>query len=182
LADLAQYPNLRHLRLLDATIRLQSLTKAAGEVHISQPAATQAMARLDVLYGEKLLVPGVKGLAASAAGEIVNLRGRRAFQHLREALNRDGPRTDRMIRQITVSSLRALAAFGEGGSFSGAALVLGQTEPAVQRAARAVERAAGIELFTPGRRLIGLTPDWRVRTSPRRRAATRAVWRLAPCR
>jgi LysR family transcriptional regulator, regulator for genes of the gallate degradation pathway len=159
LADLATYPNLRHLRLLDATNRLQSLTKAAAEVHISQPAATQAMARLETIYGEKLLVSGAKGLMVTESGDLVNKRGKRAFQHLREALNRDAVRTDRMIRQITVSSLRALAAFGEGGSFSGAALVLGQTEPAVQRAARAVERAAGIDLFTPGRRMIGLTQD-----------------------
>ncbi|MEO8531906.1 MAG: LysR substrate-binding domain-containing protein [Deltaproteobacteria bacterium] len=157
--ELARYPNLRHLRLLDATIRLQSLTKAAAEVHISQPAATQAMARLDALYSDKLLIAGAKGLQPSTAGETVCRRGTRAFQHLREAMGRDGPRTDRMIRQITISSLRALAAFGEGGSFSGAALRLGQTEPAVQRAARAIERAAGLALFTPGRRLIGLTPD-----------------------
>ena len=159
MADGSPYPNLRHLRLLDAVIRIGSLTRAAAEVNISQPAATQAMSRLDDLYGEKLLVAGATGLVPSTAGEIVQSRGNRAFWHLRNAMGRDGMRTDRLIRQVTISSLRAIAAFGEGGSFSGAALRLGQTEPAVQRAARAIERAAGLAVFTPGRRQIGLTPE-----------------------
>jgi len=152
-----RYPNLRHLRLLDATIRLQSLTKAAAQVHISQPAATQAIARLESLYGEALLISGARGLKATEAGDILRARAVRALQYLSDATG-DAARAERLVRQVTISSLRALAAFGEGGSFTGAAVLLGQTEPAVQRAARALERAAGTPLFVSGQRHIALNP------------------------
>jgi hypothetical protein len=50
--------NLRHLRALAATLRLGSLGAAAKAVGISQPAVTQAIARLEELTGTRLLDRG----------------------------------------------------------------------------------------------------------------------------
>ena len=48
------YPNLRHIRLLKHAIALNSLSKAAEVVGISQPAASQAIAGLEEQFGGQL--------------------------------------------------------------------------------------------------------------------------------
>lgn len=159
-------PNLRHLRLFEAAVRLGSLTRAAELVHVSQPAASQAVARLSRLFGARLAERTSGGLRATAEGRIVQSRAARALAHLAEANRRIALRSrpgrglagDRLERHATMAQLRALAAFAEAGSFSDAARRLGQTEPAVQRAAREIERLLGVALFDGGPRDIRLTP------------------------
>lgn len=161
-----ELPNLRHLRLLDAAVRHGSLSLAAAEVLVTQPAASQGIARLGRLFGVTLLQRMPQGVAPTPEGLIVQRRGRRALDHLREANRRLAQRSrlgralvgDLIERHATMAQLRAIAAFAAAGSFSGAARALGQTEPSVQRAAREVERLLGVALFEGTYRSLHLTP------------------------
>lgn len=160
-----ELPNLRHLRLLDAAVALSSLTQAAEAVHITQPAASQAVARLARLFGVRLLERAGNGVLPTPEGAIVRERARRALDHLAEANRRLAQRSrlgrglagDLLERHATMAQLRALAMFAETGSFSAAARRLGQTEPALQRAAREVERLTGLALFDGAPRALRLT-------------------------
>ncbi len=162
-----EVPNLRHLRLLVATLARGSLTRAADHVHISQPAASQAMARLAEVFGARLLERAGNRIVPTPEGRIVAHRAGRALAHLAEAGRRlsraqrgtnGGLTADLLERHATMPQLKALSAFAVAGSFSAAARVLGQTEPSVQRAAREVERIAGVALFDGSFRALRLTP------------------------
>ncbi len=162
-----EVPNLRHLRLLVATVAKGSLTRAADHVHISQPAASQAMARLADVFGARLLERAGNRIVPTPEGRIVAHRAGRALAHLSEAGRRlsraqrgtnGGLTADLLERHATMPQLKALAAFAEAGSFSGAARALGQTEPSIQRASREVERIAGVALFDGSFRALRLTP------------------------
>jgi LysR family transcriptional regulator, regulator for genes of the gallate degradation pathway len=162
-----EVPNLRHLRLLVATVAKGSLTRAADHVHISQPAASQAMARLAEVFGARLLERAGNRIVPTPEGRIVAHRAGRALAHLSEAGRRlsraqrgtnGGLAADLLERHATMPQLKALAAFAEAGSFSGAARALGQTEPSIQRASREVERIAGVALFDGSFRALRLTP------------------------
>lgn len=166
LPDPQTLPNLRHLRLLDAAARLGSLTAAAERVAVTQPAASQALARLDRLFATRLMQRGPRGLALTEAGAIVHARAVRALDHIAEAARRVAPQSrlgrrlagDGLDRHATMAQLRALAEFAEAGSFSAAARAMGVTEPAVQRAAREIERLLGVALFDGAHRALRLTP------------------------
>uniref|UniRef100_UPI0018EF23CA LysR family transcriptional regulator n=1 Tax=Paracoccus binzhouensis TaxID=2796149 RepID=UPI0018EF23CA len=84
--------NLRHLRLLLAVAETGSITRAAARCHVSQPAVTQAIAKLERLAGQALFVRRSPGLFATPAGEALVLRLRRAFGRLDPALAELGPR------------------------------------------------------------------------------------------
>ena len=165
--DAPGYPNLRHIRLLEAAVRLQSISLGADAVHISQPAASQALAKLERIFGVKLLERQGNGICATPEGEIVNRRGQRALDHIREATQRISAKSrmarglayDRLESRATITHLRALQAFSETGSFTAAAGYLSQTEPSVQRAAREIERIGGVPLFEGSHRNIFLTPE-----------------------
>lgn len=158
-------PNLRHLRLLDAAIARSSLTLAAEVVHISQPAASQAIAKLAQIFGVRLLERVGTNLMPTEEGHIVHRRAARVLDHLAEANRRLAQKSrlgrvlagDLLERHATMAQLRAMAAFAEAGSFSAAARHLGQTEPSVQRACREIERLLGIALFDGAYRTLHLT-------------------------
>ncbi|MDP2083887.1 MAG: LysR substrate-binding domain-containing protein, partial [Gemmobacter sp.] len=90
----------------------------------------------------------------------------RALDHIAEAARRVAPQSrlgrrlagDGLDRHATMAQLRALAEFAEAGSFSAAARAMGVTEPAVQRAAREIERLLGAPLFDGANRALRLTP------------------------
>jgi LysR family transcriptional regulator, regulator for genes of the gallate degradation pathway len=160
---LGELPNLRHLRLFDAAVRLGSLAAGADAVHLTQPAASQAMGRLAQVYGAPLLHRSGNGSDLTAAGRIVHIRTQRLLAHLAEGDRRAAIRTragapDVLTRQASTAQLRALATFAETGSFSAAARRQGLTEPAVQRAARGIETAMGVPLFEGQTHALRLTP------------------------
>ncbi|MFQ3186580.1 MAG: LysR family transcriptional regulator of gallate degradation, partial [Marinomonas primoryensis] len=47
-------PNLRHLRVFLAVAELKSITRASENIFLSQPAITQAIAKLEGLLGAPL--------------------------------------------------------------------------------------------------------------------------------
>ncbi len=159
------YPNLRHLRLLEAAERLGSLTAAAETLLISQPAASQAVSRLNGLFGGKLLERRGNGVYATERGLIVARRTRRLLDLIRGYSHTNlrrwrGAAMEREIaleNHLTISHIRAVSAVGRMGSFSGAARFLGQTEPNVQRAARELEGIVDAKLFVGGVKGMHLT-------------------------
>ncbi|MDD7972053.1 LysR family transcriptional regulator [Roseinatronobacter alkalisoli] len=164
-ASMAMFPNLRHLRLLDVAISESSLTAAARKVHISQPAASQAIAKLAEVFGARLIERSGNNVAPTPEGEIVVKRARRALDHLRATgpgLKGRKP-TDRaqagdlLVRYASTSQLRAVSAFATTGSFAAAARKLGQAESSVQRACRDIERIIGQPLLEGGQRKRVLT-------------------------
>jgi LysR family transcriptional regulator, regulator for genes of the gallate degradation pathway len=160
-----EVPNLRHLRLLEAAVRLTSLTQAAEAVHLSQPAASQAVARLEAWFGAQLLERTSEGVSATHSGLLVQARTLRALAHLTEMGRRvarakpaESGAPPSVERHMTSAQLRALVGFAEAGSFSAAARGLQQTESAVQRTARALEQLVGLPLFVGATRGLRLSP------------------------
>ena len=47
-----EIPNLRHLRAFVAAVEHGGATRAAERIHLSQPAVTQALAKLEARLGE----------------------------------------------------------------------------------------------------------------------------------
>lgn len=164
------YPNLRHVRLFEKAAACGSLSRAAADVHVSQPAATQAISRLESQFGVQLLVRASSGISLTDRGAIVVNRFRRALGLLRRA-NQDlarqsrvgkVPAPDLLETHATVAHLRALSAFADAGSFSGAGRLLDQAESSVHRAARQFERIGSVPLFEEQSRHLRLTPTGRM--------------------
>jgi len=157
-------PNLRHLRLLDMAARERSISRAASLVHISQPAASQALARLAQVFGARLLERVGNSVSPTPEGRVVMGRVRRALEllgdlepALRQLPGARGAKTIALERYASSSQLRALAAVAATGSFAAAGRQLGQSDSSVQRASREVERILGIPLFEGGQHSRVLT-------------------------
>ncbi len=158
-------PNLRHLRAFVAVARRQSISRAAEEVHLSQPAITQAIAKLEQLLGVSLFERRPDGMYATEPGHLFLDRAADALQHLaggaREALHTAARKKTRGFadfdRLLTVAQLNALNAIARAGNFSLAARSAGVTQPSIHRAARDLEKLAGVPLFQTTARGIELT-------------------------
>lgn len=156
LPDTAELPNLRHLRLLVAAVESNSLTSAAHQLHISQPAASQAIAKLSRIFGVRLLERVGNNIAPTSEGLVVLRRAVRVLEHLRSADMDHRPKragtprpegSDHLERYASMAQLRAIASFATTGSFALAARHLEQTESSVQRACRDLERIVAQDLF-----------------------------------
>ncbi|MCA2014045.1 LysR family transcriptional regulator [Cereibacter sphaeroides] len=153
-------PNLRHMRVFLETARSGSVSVAAERCLLSQPAATQALARLEADLGTPLLVRRTRRFGPTPCGALFANRVEAALNHLhsgaRAALRngaRDGsgwkggaPRAA-FDHLVTAAQLRALIAVAGTGSFTLAAQELGLAQPTVHRAARSLEEIAGVPLF-----------------------------------
>jgi LysR family transcriptional regulator, regulator for genes of the gallate degradation pathway len=159
-------PNLRHLRAFAAAVEHGGATRAAERIHLSQPAVTQALAKLEARLGAKLFVVGADGMRPTEIGRVFHDRVARAFALIetgaREALGaearRGGDGVARFARLLTVAQLRALAAMQFNRNFSLAARELKLSQPSIHRAARDLERIMGATLFVAARQGVELTP------------------------
>ena len=82
----AELPSLRHLRMFEAVARLESVSRAALEVNRSQPAVTQALAKLERTLGVHLIERRHSGSYLTDFGRIVLLRTQRLFALIELAL------------------------------------------------------------------------------------------------
>lgn len=137
-------PNIRHLRVFLAAHDSGSLTQAAGLCHVSQPAVTQSIHKLEEQLGSRLFDRTPQGLFATEAGAILAVRVRRALGLLDAAL---GDLTPRMRITTTTSQLKALVAAVETENFTLAARRLNLAQPSVHRAISDLEKNAGKPLF-----------------------------------
>ena len=148
------FPNIRHMRVFVEASRMGSVSKAAELCHLSQPAATQAISRLEQDLNATLLVRRRNQFALTPSGTVFELRARTALQHLeagaKSALKSTGSKNTRRSsfdRLVTSAQLRNLIAIANTGSFAVAARGLGLSQPSVHRAARSLEEVAGIRFF-----------------------------------
>ena len=148
-------PNLRHLRAFSAVAHLSSVNAAAEAVNLSQPAVSQAIAKLEAAFGTQLALRRSSGTFATDAGAVLAARLDRFFQQLRAALRevappalrRDEAALSSLEQRITVPQIRAMIAIAEAGSFAQGSRLIAVAEPSLHRAARDLERLVGKTLF-----------------------------------
>ena len=144
--------NLRHLMLFDQVVRRGSVSAAARAAHLSQPAVTQAVGRIEAVLGARLMQRSYSGLELTGAGYSAARRIDRALQMLREALLATRARAGdaaagEVLSSVTSIQLNALIAVVEEGAFARAARRAGRARTALHRAARQLERSLGTSLF-----------------------------------
>jgi LysR family transcriptional regulator, regulator for genes of the gallate degradation pathway len=143
--------SLHHLKLFESAARLHSVRKASEECHLSQPAVTQAIAKLEEQIGATLLERRATGTYLNEFGEIVYKRTQRLFAQIERALVELGvpndPPAARIASRVTRSQIRSLTAIVEYGSFAHAARALKVTQTSLQRAARDLERSLRTPLY-----------------------------------
>lgn len=153
--------NLRHLRALAETVRLGSFTAAAKAVGISQPAVTQAIARLEALTGLPLITREAGRVAPTDAGILLGARADAAAAALAEAFRpaRKGGIGGRAgaADDVTMAQLTALVAFGEHGGYAPGADALGISQPSLHRSVTELERIVGVALTGRQGRGVALT-------------------------
>lgn len=136
--------NLRHLRIFLSVCDLGSLTLAAAQAHVSQPAVSQSLLHLEVESGGQLFDRKKRLLFPSPRGLLLAARVRRAFQQLDPVLTSLSPRL-RLV--VTRAQLNAVIATCEAQNFTLAARSLGIAQPSVHRAISLLEREVDQPLF-----------------------------------
>lgn len=163
---MVELPHIRYLYVIREVYRHRRISAAADAVHLSQPAATQSLARVEERLGVQLFnrLPG--GMVPTEAGEIFERRLNRILEHLRRGDSlarkkaaRGGKEKPRRSFHKFCSpvQIRALLAISKAGSFNQAARELGVSQPGVHRAARELASLSGLELFDQTRGGVVLT-------------------------
>lgn len=159
------FPNIRHMRVFIEAVRTGSVSTAARRCHLSQPAATQAISRLEADLGAPLLVRRREQFSLTKCGKVFEQRAAAALKYLkdgaRNAMRTGGDahaRRANFDHSVTAAQLRNLIAIANNGSFTVAARDLNLSQPTVHRAARSLEALAGVPLFTARPSGITLTP------------------------
>lgn len=163
----SRIPNFRHLRVFREVARNRSISLAATQVHLSQPAITQAIAKLEDQLGVLLFERRSDGMIPTAAGVLFFDRVDRALNLVRNGAREAVRLASRkkvkgfadFDRLLTTAQLRALVAVSKAENFSLAARAVGISQPSVHRAARDLERLSGVSLFVQSSQGIDLTPS-----------------------
>ena len=158
-------PNLRHLRAFCEVAKRHSISRASRQIFLSQPAVTQAIAKLEAQLGIELFNRRSDGMFATAAGLVLLQRVNRALDLLctgtRDATRSGSDKGSRVCgnpdQKITTTQLRALVAVADAGNFSLAARSIGASQPSLHRAARDLERVLEVSLFEKTGQGISLT-------------------------
>ena len=155
--------NLRHFEAVAIAGRTGSISNAALAMNLSQPAVTQAVAKVEAQVGYNLLERQPGGVVMTPAGALMTERIERALAYIvkgGQGVRRSArlPVLPNIERRITLSQLRALTAVDQAGSFALASKVTGLSEPALHRSARELEQLLGILLLTRHGRTVQPTP------------------------
>ncbi|MBN8283248.1 LysR family transcriptional regulator [Zoogloea sp.] len=158
-------PNFRHLRTFCEAERLRSISRAADAVFLSQPAATQAIAKLEDSLGTPLLERAGNGVSPTVAGQAYVTRARRAISMIEEGIaetirigsTKSGRQARDILPLLTTTQLRALVAVGTTNNFTLAARLIGTSQPAIHRSTRELEAILNVALFEKTTRGILLT-------------------------
>lgn len=144
--------SIRHLRLFESVAELNGVRRASQACHLSQPAVTQAIVKLEDELGVQLLDRCATGTYLNDLGTIFHARTRRFFAQFEQAMLELGVPSSlaplsRVVTRITRSQIRALLAIVEHGSFTSAARGLKVSQASLQRAARDLERILRTPLY-----------------------------------
>ena len=156
--------NLRHLRGFTEIASTKNITQAANRVAMSQPALTQAIAKLEKLLGQPLYDRRSSGIYLTDAGETFLIRVDAALHNLNEGIRRavsrarkKGEKAVPFDSRVTMTQLRAFVAVAEARNYSIAARQTGLTQPSIHRAAKDLEQIAGLKFFTKTAQGLELT-------------------------
>jgi DNA-binding transcriptional LysR family regulator len=160
-----EIPNLRHLRALREVADRRSISQAASRVFLSQPAITQAIAKLERALDTPLFERLSDGMRPTEAGRLFAQRVGHALDLIKtggqEAMKIGAERGSRrqagLDQLVTTTQLRSLVAVANARNFSLAARAIGTSQPALHRAARDLEALMDIRLFEKTGQGIELT-------------------------
>src|SRR5580658_7544968 len=121
--------SIRHLKVFDSVGRLNGVRRASDECHLSQPAVTQAVAKLEEQLGVTLLERRASGSYLNELGVIFHRRIERLFAQFEHALVELGvPERDipvaRIAGRMSKTQIRSLISIVENGTFARAARAL----------------------------------------------------------
>ena len=155
--------SIRHLKVFDSVGQLHGVRRASEECHLSQPAVTQAIAKLEEQMGVMLLERRASGSYLNEFGIIFHRRTQRLFAQVEQALMELGVPSrpiplPRLAGRISKTQIRSLIAIVENGSFVQAARALSVSQPSLQRAARDLERNLRTPLYSQTASGIVATP------------------------
>ena len=143
---------LRHLKVFESVAHMQGFQRASQECHLSQPAVTQAIAKLEEQLGVPLLVRRASGSFLNEYGIVFHRRTQRLFAQIEQALvelgvpNSSVP-ASQLASRISRSQIRSLIAVVENGSFAQAAQAIEVSQTSLQRNARDLERSLRTPLY-----------------------------------
>lgn len=143
--------NLRHLRALASIARLGSISAAADAINLTQPAITQALAKLEIQLGQPFFERRANGMSATPAASFLAPRIERALAHIAS-------------QRVTMAQMRALIMLADNGSYAGASAATGLAQPSLHRAIGDLSvalkrvlverRGKGITLTEQGKRTV----------------------------
>lgn len=137
-------PNIRHLAALAATVEHGTVTKAAISVNLTQPALTQAIARLEKALECRLFRREPDGMKPTQPALLLAARAQTALQLI------GSPR-------VTSTQMRAYIALARTGSYSAAAQLAGVSSASLHRAVADLSLALGERLAERRGRYLTLT-------------------------
>jgi DNA-binding transcriptional LysR family regulator len=150
--EMADAISFRQLKLFESIGRLHSVRKASEECNLSQPAVTQALAKLEQRVGATLVERRASGSYLNEAGTIFLRRTARFFEQTEQALVELGvpggaSGAKAIANRLSRAQIRCLVAIVDHGSFASAADALGVSHASLQRATRDLEGNLRKSLF-----------------------------------
>lgn len=148
-------PNLRHLRILLTVAQVRSVSRASERINMSQPAVTQAIAKMEAEYGLPLFERRSTGSFPTHAGGRLIQRIERFFEiadaAVRMARNTakasDAPVQCTVDQLLTATQIRAFLATMDRARTSQIADELGISITSLVRSSREMEKALKRPLF-----------------------------------
>jgi LysR family transcriptional regulator, regulator for genes of the gallate degradation pathway len=113
--------NLRHLRAIVEIAERGTMNAAAEAVNLTQPAITQALARVEQLLDVQLFDRRHDGMVPTEPVTLLIPRIKSALEHVASP-------------QVTMARLRALLSLADSGSYGGASALTGLSLPSLHRA------------------------------------------------
>jgi len=140
--------NIRHLAAHAAIVRHGSVTDAARKIHLSQPAVTQAISKLETQLGERLFVRHPGGMEPTEAGQILAKRVEAMLRFVGKRL-------------ATSTQIKAFLALAQAGTYPAASQETGLSEASLHRAVADLGLTLGSPLFSRRGHSLMLTPKGR---------------------
>ena len=149
-------PNLKHLRIFLTVMEVKSIGKAAEITFLSQPATTQAIAKLELSLDTKLFDRSRNGMYISKTGKIYAIRAKRALNMILDGLKKitvakvkiSHKDINHLMNRITTTQLNALIAVNESKNFALAGRNSGISQSSLHKSTRDLEAILKIEFFT----------------------------------
>lgn len=142
--------NIRSLAALAAVTRLGSVTKAAQHIHLTQPAVTQAITRLEDELACDLFERRPDGMVPTQPARFLAYRAEAAVSYI------GSPR-------VTGTQLRAFVALARHGTYSDAAREAGNSPASLHRAVADLSVSLGQQLVERRGKGVALTTTGRKR-------------------